>query len=314
VADVGGAGVDVSLDAVDALGAALGADAPEHAVTAASEIATSTVHRAVRIDTASAAALLAAMLDGRLAAMFGWAACRNVGWAACRNVGCAACRNARAGVRVGGVTTFPGFSDRAVAFYAELAANNTREFWTAHKAVYESEVRDPMRALVADLESEFGPAKLFRPHRDIRFSNDKTPYKTQQGALAGDDSGVGYYVKLDSDGLTAGGGFRAHSSAQVARYRSAVDAEATGVELSDVVAGLRADGFDIEGEELKTKPRGYAADHPRIELLRCRSVMAFKEFGTPAWLASPAAFDQVRNAWRQVTPLRQWVAANVGPA
>jgi uncharacterized protein (TIGR02453 family) len=212
------------------------------------------------------------------------------------------------------VTTFPGFSDRAVAFYAELAANNTREFWTAHKSVYESEVRDPMRALVADLESEFGPAKLFRPHRDIRFSNDKTPYKTQQGALAGDDSGVGYYVKLDSDGLTAGGGFRAHSSAQVARYRSAVDAEATGVELSDVVAGLRADGFDIEGEELKTKPRGYAADHPRIELLRCRSVMAFKEFGTPAWLASPAAFDQVRNAWRQVTPLRQWVAANVGPA
>jgi uncharacterized protein (TIGR02453 family) len=217
-------------------------------------------------------------------------------------------------VRVGGVTTFPGFSDRAVAFYAELAANNTREFWTAHKAVYESEVRDPMQALVADLESEFGPAKLFRPRRDIRFSNDKTPYKTQQGALAGDDSGVGYYVKLDSGGLTAGGGFRAHSPAQVARYRSAVDAEATGVELSEVVAGLRADGFDIEGEELKTKPRGYAADHPRIELLRCRSLMAFKEFGTPAWLASPAAFDQVRNVWGQVTPLRQWVAANVGPA
>jgi hypothetical protein len=64
-----GAGVDVPLEAVDAPGAALGADAREHAVTAASEIATSTVHRAVRMDTASAAAWLAAMLDARLAAM-----------------------------------------------------------------------------------------------------------------------------------------------------------------------------------------------------------------------------------------------------
>lgn len=211
------------------------------------------------------------------------------------------------------MTTFPGFSDRAVAFYAELEDNNTREFWTAHKAVYESEVRDPMRALVADLEPEFGPSKLFRPHRDIRFSNDKTPYKTQQGALAGDGSGVGYYVKLDSGGLTAGGGFRAHSPAQVGRFRGAVDADATGVEVSDLVAGLRADRFDIEGEELKTTPRGYAADHPRIDLLRCRSLMAFKVFGTPTWLASPAALEKVRNAWRQVTPLRVWVADNVGP-
>jgi uncharacterized protein (TIGR02453 family) len=232
----------------------------------------------------------------------------------CRDVGPAACRDATAGVRVGGVTTFPGFSDRSVAFYAELAADNTREFWTAHKAVYESEVRDPMRALVADLESEFGPAKLFRPHRDIRFSNDKTPYKTQQGALAGDGSGVGYYVKLDAGGLTAGGGFRAHSPAQVDRFRSAIDADATGVELSHLVAGLRADGFDIEGEELKTKPRGYAADHPRLDLLRYRSLMAFKVFGTPTWLTSPAASDHVRDTWRQVRPLREWVAANVGPA
>jgi uncharacterized protein (TIGR02453 family) len=212
------------------------------------------------------------------------------------------------------VTTFPGFSDRAVAFYVALAADNTRDFWAANKGVYESEVRGPMQRLLADLESEFGPAKMFRPHRDIRFSSDKTPYKTQQSALAGDGSGLGYYVRLDSRGLTAGGGFRAHSPAQVARYRSAVDAEATGVEVNDLVADLSAAAFDIEGEELKTKPRGYAADHPRIGLLRYRSLMAFKAFGTPAWLASPAAFDEVRNTWRQVRPLHEWVAANVGPA
>jgi uncharacterized protein (TIGR02453 family) len=212
------------------------------------------------------------------------------------------------------MTSFAGFSDRAVAFYAELAADNSREFWTANKAVYESEVRDPMRVLVAELESEFGPAKLFRPHRDTRFSKDKTPYKTHQGALVGDGAGTGYYVQLDSRGLSAGGGFRAHSPDQTGRLRSAVDAEATGVALVDLVDELRANGFDIEGEELKTRPRGFAADHPRIDLLRCRSLMAFKPFGTPAWLGGPAALDEVRSTWRQVTPLHEWVTANVGPA
>jgi uncharacterized protein (TIGR02453 family) len=217
-------------------------------------------------------------------------------------------------VRVDAVTTFAGFSERAVAFYADLAANNTREFWTANKAVYESEVRDPMRALVGELESEFGVAKLFRPHRDTRFSKDKTPYKTGQAALVGEGTGIGYYLAIDSRGLSVGGGFRAHSPAQVARYRSAVDDEATGDKVSDLVEGLRANAFDIEGEPLKTKPRGYAADHPRIELLRCRSLMAVRVFGTPGWLASPKALDEVRDAWHHVTPLNEWVAANVGPA
>ena len=210
--------------------------------------------------------------------------------------------------------TFSGFSDRAVAFYAELAADNTREFWAAHKAVYESEVRDPMRALAAALESEFGPAKLFRPHRDMRFSHDKTPYKTHQAAVVGDGTGIGYYVQLDARGLTVGGGFRAHSPGQVSRFRAAVDDDATGVEVSDLVAELCGNGFDIEGEALKTKPRGYDADHPRIELLRCRSLMAVKVFGTPAWLAGPAALEQVRDTWRLVAPLNRWVSSNVGSA
>ena len=123
----------------------------------------------------------------------------------------------------------------------------------------------------------------------------------------GDGTGIGYYVQLDARGLTVGGGFRAHSPGQIARFRAAVDDDATGVEVSDLVAELRGNGFDIEGEALKTKPRGYDADHPRIELLRCRSLMAVKVFGTPAWLASPAALEQVRDTWRLVAPLNRWV-------
>jgi uncharacterized protein (TIGR02453 family) len=216
--------------------------------------------------------------------------------------------------RVDGMDRFDGFSDRAVAFYAELAVNNTREFWADHKTVYESEVRDPMRMLVAELQPDFGSCSLFRPHRDIRFSKDKSPYKTYQAAFAGISPGIGYYVHLDAQGLLAGGGFHAHSSAQVDRFREAVDDEATGSDLSEIVAGVRGNGFVIEGEQLKTKPRGYPADHPRIELLRYKSLMAAKRFGTPAWLDSPKAFDQVWNTWQQVRPLNEWITVNVGPA
>jgi len=217
------------------------------------------------------------------------------------------------GVRVDAVPTFNGFSDRALEFYDELAANNSRPFWAEHKAVYETEVRDPMRALVAELEPEFGEATVFRPHRDVRFSKDKSPYKTHQGAFVGIEPGIGYYVQVDSDGLLVGGGFHYHAPTQVERYRKAVDDESTGAGLLAIVTGLRDAGFELEGEQLKTKPRGYDADHSRIDLLRFKSLTALKRFGAPDWLATPAAVDEVRDAWRRLAPLNEWVVVNVGP-
>jgi uncharacterized protein (TIGR02453 family) len=210
--------------------------------------------------------------------------------------------------------SFEGFPDEGLVFYEGLEADNSKTFWTRHKADYDAHVKAPLLAMLEELAPEFGTAKVFRPYRDVRFSNDKTPYKTHQAALAGDGAGTGYYLQLDSRGLTVGGGFRAHSPDQTARFRGAVDAEATGVALADVVDALRASGFDIEGDELKTRPRGFAADHARIDLLRCRSLMAFTLYGTPAWLSRPAALDEIRSTWRQVRPLNDWVAANVGPA
>ena len=211
------------------------------------------------------------------------------------------------------VATFRGFSDRALDFYAALATDNSRSFWGEHREVFESEVRDPMRALVEALEPEFGQCTVFRPHRDTRFSRDKSPYKTHQGAFAGIAPGIGYYVQIDATGLLAGGGFLSHGSDQVTRYRDAVDEQSTGPQLAEIVAVLQGSGFAIEGEQLKTRPRGYAADHPRLDLLRRKSLMAVKTFGAPGWLDSPKALDEVRATWRQVTPLSSWIAANVGP-
>ena len=206
---------------------------------------------------------------------------------------------------------FGGFPAWGVTFYQELEDNNTKEFWVAHKAQWEREVREPMLALVDELEDEFGPARLFRPNRDIRFSADKSPYKTHLGAIAGPAAGVGYYVQISGDGLAVGGGFRAHSPVQTESFRRAIAAGGSGAEFEGIVAGLANAGFDLEGASLKTRPKGFDADHPRLDLLRRKEIMAINRVGVPAWLSKPSALQHIRSAWMDIRPLTEWVVANV---
>jgi uncharacterized protein (TIGR02453 family) len=208
--------------------------------------------------------------------------------------------------------TFAGFSPEATAFYAALEADNSKDFWTARKADYETLVREPMAELVDELADEFGEGQLFRPYRDTRFSKDKTPYKTHQGAIVGPAPGVGYYVQLDADGLMAGGGFRSHGPADTARYRAAVDDGVAGPELAAIVGELESGGYTWYGDPVKTAPRGFSADHPRITLLRNRHLMVFKQLGTPRWLSTAQAKDEVAGVWRDLKPLADWVVARVG--
>lgn len=212
------------------------------------------------------------------------------------------------------MAAFTGFSSQAVEFYRDLEDDNSKAFWTAHKPIYDREIREPMLALLDDVADEFGTGKAFRPYRDTRFSADKTPYKSHQGAFIGRDMGIGYYVQIGPAGLLVGGGFRMHSSDQVEQFRAAIDDDTSGPELERLVAGLREEGFAIEGARLKTKPRGYDADHPRIDLLRFKELMVLKTYGTPRWLGTPAALDEIVDTWRAIRPLTTWVADHVSPA
>jgi uncharacterized protein (TIGR02453 family) len=207
---------------------------------------------------------------------------------------------------------FTGFSPQALDFYAGLEADNSKAYWTANKATWEGAARDPMLAMLDELEDEFGPATPFRPYRDVRFSADKSPYKTHLGAVAGPTKGVGCYVQLSASGLSVGGGFHSHGSAQTARYRAAVDAPASGLALEAIVAGLRGKGYALMGAGVKTAPRGFAKDHPRIELLRMAEVMVIRELGAPDWLATRRVVTEVAKAWRAVGPLTQWIVEHVG--
>ena len=104
------------------------------------------------------------------------------------------------------MTEFAGIPDDAFRFYSELEQNNNRDWWLEHKPVYDAAVKEPLTRLLAELEPRFGPAKIFRPNRDVRFSPDKSPYKTAQGAFAALDEGVGFYLQISADGLLIGGG------------------------------------------------------------------------------------------------------------
>lgn len=209
--------------------------------------------------------------------------------------------------------TFTGFPEDSLEFYEGLEADNSKAYWQDHKATYEKAVRDPMMALLAALEPEFGSSKFFRPYRDVRFAKDKSPYKTAAGAVVHGDHGSGVlYVQLSARGLLCASGYYETTSSQVERLRKAVADDRSGPALVAIVDELRRQGYTIEGEKLKTRPRGYDADHPRIELLRHRTLTAWREFPPEPWLHSPECLDRVRATWRDYQPLNEWLRRHVG--
>jgi uncharacterized protein (TIGR02453 family) len=206
------------------------------------------------------------------------------------------------------VSRFAGFPERALIFFEGLEADNSKPYWTDHKDVYEQHVRAPLLALLAELEDEFGAGKIFRPYRDVRFSKDKTPYKTNAAAWVE----AGYYLSLSADGLFLGGGLYRPAPDQLDRLRRAVADDVQGAALERVVAALVTAGFEVGGDTMSRAPRGYPADHPRVELLRHRSLVASRHWEPAPWLHTRSALTRVRDAWRAIVPLNDWLRTNVG--
>ncbi|MFV0426206.1 MAG: DUF2461 domain-containing protein [Beutenbergiaceae bacterium] len=202
---------------------------------------------------------------------------------------------------------FTGFPPQALMFYDELELNNSKEYWAAHKQTYSDSVREPMLALCDDLADEFGEAKIFRPHRDVRFSADKSPYKTHQGAYVPAGPALGWYVEVSATGVLAGAGFYQAESAALKNLRRRIDSPA-GAELERLVTELSDDGWHLGGDAVRTAPRGYPKDHPRIGLLRHKTIVLSHDYGDEAIIHSADLLDQVRADWRRATPLVTWLA------
>ncbi len=206
-----------------------------------------------------------------------------------------------------------GFPEQALDFYEGLEADNSKAYWTDHRAVYESCVRAPLLALLAALEPEFGPAKVFRPYRDVRFSRDKTPYKTAAAAAIGDDVQGGLYVQLSAAGLMVAGGAHGLTTDQARRLRAAAADERSGSTLVRLLDELRDAAFTVEGERLKWVPKELDAGSLRAELLTLKTLFAVRQHPPQEWLHTPEVVERVAEGWRALGPLNDWLRQHVGP-
>ncbi|MCW2681126.1 MAG: hypothetical protein JWM62_2527 [Frankiales bacterium] len=207
---------------------------------------------------------------------------------------------------------FEGFPEEALVFYEGLRADNTKAYWTDHKATYDRAVKAPMEALLIQLEPEFGQAKLFRPYRDVRFAKDKTPYKDHAAAVVHSERSGALYVQLSADGLYVGGGYWHTTTDQSQRLRAAVADARTGAQLERILHGLRA--WEVLGERYKRLPKPYSAQHPRAVLLHHKALAVGLAFAPAEWLHEAECGQRVAQAWRQAVPLRDWLDQHVGPA
>lgn len=203
---------------------------------------------------------------------------------------------------------FVGFPSDAIDFFKDLAVNNNREWFQAHKDAYERVCREPMKNLMVELELPFGVSKISRINRDVRFSHDKSPYRTYIAAGIG-----GNYISLSAEGLYVGAGMYKPEPAALQRFRAAIDREESGQELQKIVTALRRKGYDVDThEKVMSSPKGYPRDHPRIDLLRMKDIFAGKKFAPAAWFSSREALARIRRVMTDIQPLREWLRHNVG--
>ena len=224
---------------------------------------------------------------------------------------------------------FEGFPSSALKFFADLKMNNNREWFTENKPIYLNDVVEPAKAFIFSLGSMLqemhpgvnfdtrtnGSGSMFRIYRDVRFSKDKTPYKTYLGMIFWVGSGKkkdspGFYVGVGSEGAGVYAGMWGFPKENLAAYRKALDDPDKADDLGAILDGLRADGYDVGGEHYKRVPRGFDPDHPHAELLKYNAVHAGKPKIDEATVTSPdfvpVAFEHCVKYW----PMVDWLHKN----
>ena len=212
-------------------------------------------------------------------------------------------------------TRFEGFGPQVRDWFKGLEADNSRDYFAANRDFFEAAIRDQMEALLSELSEQFGgEVKLFRQHRDVRFSRDKSPYKTNTyGVLRGADIAAGgLYASISADGLVAGSGYHVMARDQLERYREAVDDGKRGAELSKLVGAARKARLGLWAQSLATAPRGYPKDHERIELLRLKSLALGARLNLGRGIGGADGVRFVATTWRAAAPVARWLDEHVG--
>jgi len=203
---------------------------------------------------------------------------------------------------------FTGFPPEAFTFFAQLAKHNNRDWFQAHKDVYERACREPMKALMAAIDPPFGAGWMSRINNDMRFNRDRDPYKTRI------EAGIkGHYVSVGAQGMYVGTGIYKPEPAVLRQLREAMAADVSGRKLQSIVNALRRKGYTVGTHETSsTPPRGYKADHPRLELLKMKDIHAGRTF-EPSVLSTPKAVAHVKKVMADLKPFSDWIKTHVVP-
>jgi uncharacterized protein (TIGR02453 family) len=219
-------------------------------------------------------------------------------------------------------TAFTGMPDEGLAFLEDLEERNTREFFEANRRLFTEQVQAPFLALVEAAADrlrgsvpDLGPPKVFRIYRDLRFSKDKTPYKTSLSASvphrgpgdgAGPGVGSGYYVNVGPAGLYTASGLYHPARPDLERLRAAIADPDLGAELEAVIARAAGEGLQPWLDPLQRMPRAYPADHPRGDLLKARSLVLNRQHDRAPWLHTPEVLDRLVADWQAMIEFNRW--------
>jgi uncharacterized protein (TIGR02453 family) len=212
------------------------------------------------------------------------------------------------------------FTTQTVEWFAGISENNTKAFYAEHKDMYLAAVREPFHELLTALAAEWGGTPyVFRVNRDVRFSKDKRPYKTNiSGYLAGRPAThSATYIELSADSLMAATGYHVMEADQLERFRRTLTgemAEEWGRELQNILETLESAGYLVDGDRLKTMPRGIAKDAANGDLLRWKSLTMRAQLPIEEALHFQKACNFISSTWKAGRDLSAWLDRHVGPS
>ena len=225
---------------------------------------------------------------------------------------------------------FTGFTKETIRFFTGLRRNNDRDWFAAHREVYDQQVMEPAKAFVVAMGERLRTVapriiavplvnkSIFRLNRDTRFSLDPSPYKTNLGlyfweGTKGRMECPGFYFHLEPPDIFLGGGMYMFPESLIPRYRRAVIDAKLGPELRKIVSGLAArKGFELGGTHYKRVPAGYDPGHPNADLLKHNALYAGWEARIPEELYSARLVDYCFERYEPILPLHRWLVKLTG--
>lgn len=222
--------------------------------------------------------------------------------------------------------TFSHFPNETIEFYRELDHNNNRKWFEAHKQDYLEYVQKPSLAFIPAMGERLkeissnivydartnGAGSLMRIYRDIRFSPDKTPYKTNLGIVFWEGEGKksenpGFYFHVAPYGIGFFSGMYGFNKQMLNAYRAAVIDNTLGVELVKVINNIQSSGYETGGEHYKRVPRSFDPEHPRADLLKYNTLYASISDLNPELMMQPEFMDVAFGHWKKMAPLHHWL-------